>query len=98
AHHQSRGVAGLCETLRAHVRICAEIAGATARDVSMTAEPADRFYESRGLRLHYVDWGNEAAPPLILVHGGLDHCRNWDAIARELRPHFHVVAPDLRGH
>ena len=59
----------------------------------MTAEPADRFYESQGLRLHYVDWGNEAAPPLILVHGGLDHCRNW-----ELQPHFHVVAPDLRGH
>ena len=45
-----------------------------------------------------MDWGNEAAPPLILVHGGLDHCRNWDAIARELQPHFHVMAPDLRGH
>jgi len=64
----------------------------------MTAEPADRFYESQGLRLHYVDWGNESAPPLILVHGGLDHCRNWDAIARELQPHFHIMAPDLRGH
>ena len=64
----------------------------------MTAEPADHFYESQGLRLHYADWGNEAAPPLILVHGGLDHCRNWDAVARALQPHFHVVAPDLRGH
>jgi pimeloyl-ACP methyl ester carboxylesterase len=62
------------------------------------AEPADRFYESQGLRLHYVDWGNEAAPPLILIHGGLDHCRNWDAIARELQPHFRIMAPDLRGH
>jgi len=64
----------------------------------MMAEPADRFYESQGLRLHYVDWGNEAAPPLILVHGGLDHCRNWDAIARDLQPHFHIMALDLRGH
>ena len=62
------------------------------------AEPAARFYESQGLRLHYADWGNEAAPPLILIHGGLDHCRNWDAVARELQPHFHIVAPDLRGH
>jgi pimeloyl-ACP methyl ester carboxylesterase len=62
------------------------------------AEPADRFYESQGLRLHYVDWGNAEAPPLMLVHGGLDHCRSWDAIARELQPHFHVMAPDLRGH
>ena len=25
----------------------------------MMAEPADRFYKSQGLRLHYVDWGNE---------------------------------------
>ena len=23
----------------------------------MMAEPADRFYESQGWRLHYVDWG-----------------------------------------
>ena len=36
----------------------------------MMAEPADRFYKTQGLRLHYVDWGDEAAPPLILVHGG----------------------------
>ena len=62
------------------------------------AEPEARFYESQGLRLHYADWGNAAAPPLILIHGGLDHCRNWDAIARALQPHFHIMAPDLRGH
>jgi len=60
--------------------------------------PESRFYESQGLRLHYADWGNEAAPPLILIHGGRDHCRSWDAMARALQPHFHVLAPDLRGH
>jgi pimeloyl-ACP methyl ester carboxylesterase len=62
------------------------------------AEPEDRFYESQGLRLHYADWGNVSAPPLVLIHGGLDHCRTWDAIAQALQPHFHVMAPDLRGH
>ena len=61
-------------------------------------DPQSRFYESHGLRLHYADWGNAGAPPLILVHGGRDHCRSWDAIARSLHPHFHVIAPDLRGH
>lgn len=60
--------------------------------------PVSRFYQSQGLRLHYADWGNEQAPPLILVHGGRDHCRSWDLIARSLQPHFHVLAPDLRGH
>lgn len=55
-------------------------------------------YVSQRLRLHYLDWGNAGAPPLILVHGGLDHCRNWDWVAAELRGDFHVIAPDLRGH
>ena len=55
-------------------------------------------YLSQGLRLHYIDWGNESAPPLILVHGGLDQSRSWDTVARALRATFHVVAPDLRGH
>jgi pimeloyl-ACP methyl ester carboxylesterase len=66
--------------------------------IASPSSPFDRFYESQGLRLHYADWGNETAPPLILVHGGRDHCRNWDALARALQPQFHVVTPDLRGH
>jgi len=60
--------------------------------------PHSRFFVSQGLRLHYADWGNAGAPPLLLVHGGRDHGRSWDVIARALAPHFHVLAPDLRGH
>jgi pimeloyl-ACP methyl ester carboxylesterase len=60
--------------------------------------PASRFFFSQRLRLHYVDWGNEDRPLLLLVHGGRDHARSWDAVARELRHDWHVVAPDLRGH
>lgn len=53
---------------------------------------------SQRLRLHYVDWGNPDAPPLILQHGGRDHCRSWDWVAQELRHDWHVIAADLRGH
>lgn len=60
--------------------------------------PTSHFHVSQRLRLHYVDWGNENAPTLVLVHGGRDHARNWDWVARELRRDFHVIAPDLRGH
>src|SRR3954454_12065438 len=67
-------------------------------DSATMLAPQSRIYESHGLRLHYADWGNDGAPPLILVHGGRDHCRSWDVIARSLQPHFHVIAPDLRGH
>ena len=37
--------------------------------------PTSHRYFSQRLRLHYVDWGNSGAPPLLLVHGGRDHCR-----------------------
>ena len=60
--------------------------------------PASCYYVSQRIRLHYVDWGNAKAPPLVLVHGGRDHARSWDWVARALRDRYHVVAPDLRGH
>jgi len=63
-----------------------------------TPGPTSRIYFSQRLRLHYVDWGNPDAPPLLLVHGGQDHCRNWDWVASRLRKDWHVIAPDLRGH
>jgi len=60
--------------------------------------PTSYFFFSQRLRLHYVDWGNPEAPPVLLVHGGQDHCRNWDAVAADLCRDYHVMAPDLRGH
>jgi len=60
--------------------------------------PESHSYYSQRLRLHYVDWGNRDAPPLLLIHGGRDHCRNWDWVANELREQYHIIAPDLRGH
>ena len=60
--------------------------------------PTSHSYFSQRLRLHYVDWGNADAPPLLLIHGGRDHCRNWDWVAQALRDDYHIIAPDLRGH
>jgi len=60
--------------------------------------PTSRTYFSQRLRLHYVDWGNPGKPTLLMIHGGRDHCRNWDWTAAAFRDDWHVVAPDLRGH
>lgn len=60
--------------------------------------PISRFYNSRGLRLHYADWGNSSAPLMVLIHGGLEHARVWDQIAQQLCTDWHVIVPDLRGH
>jgi pimeloyl-ACP methyl ester carboxylesterase len=62
------------------------------------ADLTSHSFMSQRLRLHYVDWGNPEKPPLILLHGGRDHCRNWDWVAEELREDYHILAPDLRGH
>src|SRR5262245_41704787 len=70
-------------------------------DRCMTRElqgPASQYYFSHRLRLHYVDWGNETAPPLLLVHGGRDHCRNWDWVALWLRNEWPVFEPDMLAH
>lgn len=60
--------------------------------------PTSHYYYSQRLKLHYVDWGNTDQPPLLLIHGGRDHARNWDWVAQRLRQAYHIIAPDLRGH
>jgi pimeloyl-ACP methyl ester carboxylesterase len=60
--------------------------------------PTSHSFISQRLRLNYLDWGNPEAPTLILQHGGRDHARSWDWVARALRGDWHVIAPDLRGH
>lgn len=62
------------------------------------AGPTSNSFISQRLRLHYADWGNPEAPPLILQHGGRDHARSWDWVAEQLRHDWHVICPDLRGH
>ena len=69
-----------------------------AKVVTDIIGPTSNYFYSQRLKLHYVDWGNPDKPLAILVHGGRDHCRNWDWVALELRRHFHLIAPDLRGH
>jgi pimeloyl-ACP methyl ester carboxylesterase len=65
---------------------------------SALLEPVSHFFNSHRLRLQFWDWGSEGKPALLLVHGALDHARNWDWVARDLCRDYHVYAMDLRGH
>jgi pimeloyl-ACP methyl ester carboxylesterase len=64
----------------------------------LSQEPISHFFYSHRLKLQFWDWGTNGKPVMILVHGGLDHARNWDWVARALREDYHVYALDLRGH
>lgn len=61
-------------------------------------EPRSAFFTARRLRLHYLEWGDPDAPPVMLIHGGRDHARSWDAIAAGLADRHRVIVPDLAGH
>src|SRR5262245_35266755 len=65
---------------------------------SLATRPEDRFITVEGLRLHYLDWGNANAPPLILLHGIDRVAHTFDPIAPRFASRYHVVAMDLRGH
>jgi pimeloyl-ACP methyl ester carboxylesterase len=60
--------------------------------------PAIRRFASKRLSLSYAEWGPADAPPLLLIHGGRDHCRSWDWTAAALSGRYRIIAPDLRGH
>jgi len=63
-------------------------------------EPRSEYYESQRVRLHYAVWGDPAdgKPSMLMIHGGQDHCRNWDFVADRLAGRYTIYAPDLRGH
>jgi len=60
--------------------------------------PQDKYLDVDGLRLHYLDWGHEGAPPMLLLHGFSGHAHTWDTLARAMGDEFHVLALDQRGH
>ena len=60
----------------------------------------DRFMTLNGLRVHYLDWGEATAPPVVLLHGMATEAHMWDTVARALvlQDRARVLVPDLRGH
>lgn len=64
----------------------------------MAMEPVSRYFMSQRLKMHYLVWGDETKPPIILIHGTRDHARSWQRTADALAGRYCVYAPDLRGH
>jgi pimeloyl-ACP methyl ester carboxylesterase len=61
----------------------------------------DREYDldAGGVRIALHEWGSATDPPLLLVHGGFDFARTFDAFAPRLASAgWRVVAWDHRGH
>jgi pimeloyl-ACP methyl ester carboxylesterase len=58
---------------------------------------SSQFVDANGLRLHYLDYGSPAKPPLICLHGLSGNAHNFDYLAPHLATDWHVMAVDVRG-
>ena len=63
-----------------------------------TTHPKHETVTIGDLQLHYLDWGNPGAPPLVCVHGYTGSADAFNGFARHFRDRFHIVALDVRGH
>ena len=60
-------------------------------------QPQDKTVSANGINLHYLDWGNADAPPVLVVHGLRGHAHSWDDVSAALCQDYHVLALDQRG-
>ncbi len=61
-------------------------------------QPKSKLLTVHGLCLHYLDWGNAGAPPVVWVHGYTSSAQAFNAPARHFQDRFHSIVPDVRGH
>jgi len=62
------------------------------------SQTQDRFVTANGLSLHYLDWGNPDAPPMLLLHGLCGNAHYWDFFVQGMKNDYHILALDQRGH
>lgn len=67
------------------------------RDGLTGTEFRDGYVAANGIRLHYVDWGGDG-PPALLLHPTSFHAHVWTPYVRRLQPRFHCYGLDARGH
>ncbi len=60
-------------------------------------QPSSKTLTANGINIHYLEWGAEGAPPLVLLHGLRGHARVWEDVAEALCGDYHVYALDQRG-
>jgi pimeloyl-ACP methyl ester carboxylesterase len=74
----------------------------SAADLGIPHDPSVRYVSRqtvlRGMRFHFSEWGDPAAPPVVLLHGGNQSCHSWDLVSLHLSDRYHVFALDQRGH
>ena len=86
-------------TLRRTALIWLALAVSAAPIARAQTAPPDQFFDSRGIKIHYVDVGR--GEPVVLIHGFSSSLEaNWGRtrVIEKLAKEFRVIAFDVRGH
>jgi len=78
-----------------HLELTAHHAGLKLPELVL---PASHHVVVNRMRFHYLDWGTAGRPPILFLHGGGLNARTWDVICLMMRPDYHCLALDQRGH
>ena len=62
-----------------------------------TTKPVDRSVKVGDLNLHYLDWGDVVAPPVVMIHGLTGNAHAFDNLAPHFVPGYRVISVDVRG-
>ena len=62
-----------------------------------TTKAADRFVKVGDLNLHYLEWGDPGAPPVVMLHGLTGNAHAFDNLAALVASRYHVISVDVRG-
>ena len=62
-----------------------------------TTEAADHFVKVGDFNLHYLEWGDAGAPPVVMIHGLTGNAHAFDNLAPHFVPRYHVISVDVRG-
>ena len=65
--------------------------------MATSVQPKDKTVNVNGINLHYLDWGTEGKPKVLLLHGLRGHSHSWDDVSADLCQDYHVIALDQRG-
>lgn len=66
--------------------------------VTATTGYTEKDVQVGALKLHYQEWGDPAAPPILMLHGFGVSGHMFDEFAQRAADRYHLIALDQRGH
>ena len=84
--------------MRLKLRLAVVLLMAATSSLAVGQSLQDKFFDSNGVRIRYVEQGT--GEPVVLIHGFGAKAEAWvnSKVFQQLRKNYRVIALDCRGH